>query len=315
MPVDAQSPSAEHIVRNFLQARKPVPPATPVVQEAAPVPVPAPVPEIPVLADIVSAPTHPVLDLQRLGTALANNQLKLMYETVISVADIETEFHDISVRLPGLGAANGEFVARAALSGEGAAALAGKLDQWTLHNTLAVVADLYNRGQEYPVLVSLSAQSLANKRLAENLRAELLAFGLPVEMLVVDFSIRDLNHDVPGGAAQLEKLKGAGIGLCISDVHAIGDLNEIVKQVRIGRVRLQSAFVAQATQDEKAFNLLKQSVEKLHEAKVKVFAGDVSDNNELSLCCKAGIDLVKGKRIQRSPHELDAFSMAQALMT
>ncbi len=337
MPVDAQSPPAEHIVRNFLQPRQaqqaapgataPVPQPAPApkveVQQPAPAPkaevqapVPAPkAPEIPVLSDVVKAPAQPVLDLQRIGTALAGNQLKLMYETVISVADIETEFHDISVYLPGLRGDIGQLVSRAVLGSGEAATLSGKLDQWMLHNTLAVIADLYNRGQEYPVLIPLSAQALANKRLAETVQAELKSFGLPAGMLAIDFSIHDINRDVAIGGAQIESLKGLGVRVCLSDVHNIADLKEIVKVVRVERVRLQSAFVAQAVQGEKAFDLLKQSVEKLHALRIKVFAGDVSDNTELSLCCKAGIDLVKGKRIQRSPHELDAYAMAEALMT
>ncbi len=328
-PVDAASLPAEQIIRNFLQTPQPAPPA---VASREPAATPK-APEVPVLSDVVRAPVAPVvvaekpevvatppaaarpaLDLQRISAAFAGNQLKLMYETVISVADIETEFHDISVHMPSLGVAVGEVVSRAALgSAEAAGALAGKLDQWTLQSTLAVIADLYNRGQEYPVLISLSAASLTNKRLVDVMRAELLARGLPVEMLAVDFSIRDLNAE--GAVAQLAKLKGAGISLCISDMRDVAALKAILPQVRIDRVRLQSAFVAEAAQGDAAFSLLKQSVEKLHAQKLKVFAGDVSDNTELSLCCKAGIDLVKGKRIQRSPHELDAYAMAEAMMT
>jgi EAL domain-containing protein (putative c-di-GMP-specific phosphodiesterase class I) len=318
IPVDAQSPPAEQIVRGFL---RPVARAHEaarderLVMQLEPVkqPEPSKQPEPPVLSDLVKkAPAQPTIDLQALSAALTGNQLKQMYETVNTVADIETEFHDVGLYLP---SAQGleRIVPTALGSGEAVATLAAKLDQWTLHHTLAVIGDLYSQGQEYPVLVPLSGRALGNKRLVETIRAELQAFGLPAEMLVLDFAIDDLNADVAAAAAQLAKLKDDGISLCISEVHDIGALKDILKQVRVERIRLQRGFVEAASRDERGFNLLRQSVEKLHALKMKVFAGDVAGNSELALCCKAGIDLVKGKCIQKTPRELDADSMAEAL--
>ncbi len=305
--VDAQSLPAEQIVRGFLQGPQPPQALQPVARAAEPAKPQVP----PLLTEVVkTAAEKPAVDLQRLNAAFAANQLKLLYETVISVSDIETEFHDICVGLP-QGEGN-EILSRAAL---GTSELAGKLDLWTLRNALAVIADLYNRGQEYPVLIALSARSLTNKRLVETIRNELKTYGLPAEMLVLDFALADLNTDVATGAAQLEKLKAEGISLCISEVHDISELKDILKLVRVERIRLQRGFVEAAAQGERAFSVLKQSVEKLHALKMKVFAGDVASNSELSLCCKAGIDLVKGKCIQKGPQALDADSMAEALMT
>jgi EAL domain-containing protein (putative c-di-GMP-specific phosphodiesterase class I)/PAS domain-containing protein len=308
MPVDAQSLPAEQIARNFLQ------PAARVVdanQRPAPVvkpPEPARQTEAPVLAQTT-------IDLQRLGAALAANELKLMYETVITVADIETDFHDIGVYLP-CAQGGSELVSRTALGSAAAAGtLAAKLDLWTLHHTLAVIGDLYSQGQEHPVLIALSAHALTHRRLAETVRAELQAFGLPPGMLVVDFSIHDLNADLAAGVAQLEKLKGEGISLCISEVRDISELAQMPKHVRVERIRLHTACVEAATRDERAFKALRQSVEELHALKVKVFVGDVAGSAELSMCCKAGIDLVKGKCIQKGPRELAAEAMAEALMT
>lgn len=299
--VDAQSPPAEQIVRGFLHS-----PSARQVPEAPRRPA-----ELPVLTEVVKKTTEkPAVDLQRLNSAFVANRMKLLYETVISVGDIETEFHDICIGLPRDD--GNEILSRAAL---GSSELAGKLDLWVLHNALAVIADLYNLGQEYPVLISLSGKSLTHGKLIETIRSELKALGLPAEMLVIDFSLQDINHDVAAAAAQLEKLKADGISLCISEVHDISELKDILKHVRVERIRLQRALVEAAGQSERGFAVLRHSVEKLHALKMKVFAGDVASNSELALCCKAGIDLVKGKCIQKGPQALDADSMAEALIT
>src|SRR5690606_20659158 len=80
---------------------------------------------------------------------------------------------------------------------------AAKLDQWMLHACLGVIADLYKRGQEYPVIVPLTARSLSNKRLAETVRAELKSFALPGEILTLDFRLTDVTADLENGLSQL----------------------------------------------------------------------------------------------------------------
>lgn len=315
MPVDAQSPSAEQMVKSFLNARQ--------VRQAAAagtVPVTNEAPDHAEAAPLRVEPVKPAAsqseeDLRHISAALAGNQIKLMYETVISVADIETDFHDICMHMPSPQGGS-QYLARAVLgAGDAAAALAVKLDRWMLHGTLAVVADLYRRGQEYPMLLPLSEQSLADRRLAEVLGRELQSFGLPAQMLILDFPLYSLAGDLELAVSRLQQLKKLGLSLCLSEVSESRPLQQIAEQIRIDRVRLQRNFVVAAEQNQDAFNRLKNVVAELHSARIKVFAGDIASHSELALCCKAGIDLVKGKCIQTAPRELDAESMAEALMT
>lgn len=315
MPVDAQSPSAEQMVGSFLSARQ-VRHAAVLVAEDDGVVQQGHAVTAPALAEMVKpAEGKSTADLRHISAALAGNLIKLMYETVISVADIETDFHDICLQLPSA-QGSGQYLARAALgTGDAAAALAVKLDRWMLHGTLAVVADLYRRGQEYPVLLPLSEPSLADRRLAEVLGRELQDFGLPAQMLIVDFPLHSLGSDLDVALSRLEPLKQLGISLCLSEVHEAVPIQQLAQRLRIERVRLQHAAVVAATRDPAAFSRLKKVVEALHASRIKVFAGDIASHSELALCCKAGIDLVKGKCIQPAPRELDAGSMAEALMT
>lgn len=254
------------------------------------------------------------IDHHRLNAALTSNNLSLMYETVISVADIETEFHDIGLYLHSGKDSGADHVNRSTLGeAHNTGPLAAKLDQWALHNTLAVIADLYKQGQEYPVSLQLSARSLANKRLAEAVHNELNTFGLPGEMLVIDFSIDDINSDATTNYEQLGKLKAEGVILSVSDICDIRELQELLKHTRVDIICLQSNLIKDAASDETVFRQVQQSVESLHAMKVKIKAVDIHSNNELSVCCKVGIDLVKGKYIQKIPLVLNADSLAAEL--
>jgi multidomain signaling protein FimX len=278
----------------------------------------APVPseDSSVLSDIIPEPVNPdIIDQSRINAALNGNSLTLMHETVISVSEIVTEFHDINLYLPSVNGEGMELICRESL-GENLinSALAAKLDQWTLHNTLAVIADLYNQGQEYPVILPMSARSLFNKRLAEVIRTELNSFGLPGAIIALDFSIDDISSDLSNSMSQLEKLKAEGITLCISNIFHVKEVVDMHKQAKIDMIRLQNNFVQEAASAESTFSLLQKSVAALQSLKIRVLAGGISNHNELSICCKAGIDLVKGKYIQKNPQVLNADSLADEMM-
>ena len=252
---------------------------------------------------------------QELTAGMAANELQLMYETVLSVTRIETELHDISVYMPETGNKPSQLISRQSL-GEGlySSGLAAKLDQWTLNRAIGVISDLYKQGQECVVTLSFTERSLLNKRLPDVIRKELSAKGLPGAMLYIGFSITDLNKDPAGSAGLLEKLKTVGIGLCITDIRDADELQEILLHTTVDMIRLDSMAIHRAAEDEDAFKALQQSVKKIQDKKMRVFVGGIHGNNELSICCKAAIDLVKGNYIQNDPLPFDADVLAEALM-
>lgn len=336
VPVDASHESADQVLKVFLSSHVAAAPAgssgtapaaaeTPAAQAppaaSAPATAVAPAETTAAAAPAERAiPDNPLpvigsIDQARLNAAINGNTIALMHEAIISVEDIVTEYHDIACYLPGDNGKDHELICRESLGEQlHSSALAAKLDQWALHQTLGVISDLYKRGQEYPVVLPLSARSLANKRLAETVRAELKACGLPGEILTLDFCIDDVNVDPENNLPLLEKLKAEGVGLCLSGVYRIKDVIDIQKQARIDLVRLRGSFLREAPTSESALQLLQKSVKGLQSLRIRVLSGDVSTREELAVCCNAGIDLVKGKYIQKAPVVLDAESLADEMM-
>lgn len=250
-----------------------------------------------------------LVDQARVNDALGRDQLRLYYDAVISVADIETEYYDIAAHLP-----DGGIATRDTLDADAAAGiLGGKLDLWMLERGIKVIAELYKQGQEYRLLLPFSARSLGEKRLAEQLKTALQGTGLPPGVVTLDFSMTDLGQNLAGAVEQLGNLNDAGVPVCISGVFDIRELGDILAKAEIAMVRLQDAFIGRAASEEKYFRLLCQSVEKLRERKIKVLAGGIGDNELLSACCKARIDLVTGAYIQKEPLELQEESLAREM--
>lgn len=79
-------------------------------------------------------------------------------------------------------------------------------------------------------------------------------------------------------------------------------------------MRLHGSFVQDAPTSESTLQLLHKSVKGLQSLRVRVLSGDVSTKEGLAVCCNAGIDLVKGKYIQKAPVVLDAESLADEMM-
>src|SRR5690606_28075927 len=292
---DASRESADQILKVFLASQVATTPAAPPAQQpagpaaaepaaslpaqtpAAPAPpaaaaaagdAPAAAAPVPASAAAATAqasdnplPAIGSIDQARLNAAINGNAVVLMHEAIISVEDIVTEYHDIACYLPGDSGKDHELVCRESLGEQlHTSALAAKLDQWALHKVLGVIGELYKHGQEYPVILPLSARSLANKRLAETVRSELKAVGLPGEILTLDFCIDDINSDPENHLPQLGKLKAEGVCLCLSGVCRIKDVIDIQKQARIDLVRLHGSFVQDAPTSESTLQLLHKSV-------------------------------------------------------
>lgn len=338
VPVDASSKSAEDLIKTFLLGHEPVsdeaqagaatlvaeaappshapaaaavkaapePESTPAATAGAPEAEPAPPPErAPEPATPAPEPLYTQADI---NAALNGSNLRIFYEAMISVADIETEFYDLALYLND----GKDKLTREALGDTlSQSPLAAKLDLWGLQKALKVIVDLYNQGEEYRIVLPLNARSLVEKRFPETVQKELGA--MHEGMIVFDFDIRDVNADPAAHCEQLDKLRDAGVWICISGVEDIGELGEVVKRSKVNLVRLKKEFVRKAAADDNIMKKLSKSIEKLHEHRIRVFAGDIDSSDLLSACCKVKMDLVKGEYIQKAPLELAADSLSQEM--
>jgi len=324
VPVNAESKSAEDLIKTFLLGQEPAAKAEPAAVEApkaaAPAQKPAPVPEpaepaaeeAPAVAAAPAVPAEPepepLFSQAELNTALTSNKLRIFYEAMISVTDIETEFYDLGLYL-------NEGKDRLTRDGLGSALsqspLAGKVDTWGLQHALKVILDLYNQGEEYRIVLPMNARTLHEKRFPETVKKELGA--MHEGMLVMDFDVRDINADPATACEQLDRLHEVGVWICVSGVDDINALSEVVSRSKVNLVRLKREFVRKSIKDEKVMKQLAASVDKLHEHKIRVFAGDIDSSDLLSACCKVKMDLVKGEYIQKAPLELAAESLSQEM--
>ncbi len=258
---------------------------------------------------------EPLATLRQVSTgelelALKNKQLKIFYEPLLSVTEIETELYDLGVYLQDGSTRIDRDTVEKAL---GKSQLAAKLDLWAIENALQIIGDFYNQGLEYRALLTVSASTLLDHHFEENINKVLGAYSLPREILIIDFHLGDLLEDFSAGCQQLNKLKNSGISLCISGVSDTSKIKAVMAETDINLVRLDNSIIANAVEDGDAFNFLQDLIEYFHSAKARVIAGNINTSDLLSICCKARIDLVKGDYIQKEPLPLTADSLSQAM--
>lgn len=246
---------------------------------------------------------------EEVSAALTANRLQLLYEPMISVAEIETEYYCLGTWREGKDLLSRERLGAALCSD----ALAGKLDQWSLGNALDVVGELYKQGQEYRVLLPFTARSLAEKHLPGNVREALAAHSMPPGMLTMDFSLQDVAADIEAAARQLAGLAEAGARLCISGVSDAAQLDGLLQHTAVHVVRLDGALLADAARDAGANGRLGAVIDALHGHRIKVAASGIDSGDMLNLCCRARLDLVNGAHIQKQPLPLSADTLTQAM--
>ncbi len=272
-----------------------------------------PVVEIPDQPEDKSLEPFPItkgVGIEELDAALKTRRLKIFYEPLLSVKDIETELYDLGLYLEDgttrISSENPE-------PGLGKNPLSGNLDIWAIENALQIIGDFYNQGLEYRALLPVSACSLLDRKFAENLNKMLVGYSLPREILVIDFHLKDLLEDLSEGCEQLDKLKVAGSSICISGVSDIDTVKTLMSNTNVNLVRLDNSIIAAAIDDGVEFSSLQSLVDYFHTKKIRVIAGNINTSVLLSVCCKAQIDLVKGDYIQKEPLPLTTDSLSQAM--
>jgi len=272
-----------------------------------------PVVEIPDQLDDASLESLPIaqeVSIDELELALKANQLKLFYEPLLSVTEIETELYDLGLYLE-------DGITRISRDSLGAAMgknpLAAKLDFWAIENALQIIEGFYNQGLEYRALLSVSASSLLDEHFIENVDKAMENLSLPREILIIDFHLNDLQEDLSAACEQLNQLIQTGCSVCVSGVTDTATMKNVISDADISLVRLDNSIIANAIDDAATFSSLKDLIEFFHTAKTRVIAGNINTSDLLSICCKAQVDLVKGDYIQKEPLPLTAESLFQEM--
>jgi diguanylate cyclase (GGDEF)-like protein len=158
------------------------------------------------------------------------------------------------------------------------------------------------------VAVNLSARSLLNPTLPEQVAAALAEAHLPSSALTLELTETAVMTDVDHGLVVLHGLAALGVTLSIDDFGTGQSSLAYLKLLPVGEVKVDRSFVAGASADAGDAAIVRAAVDLGHTHGLVVVAEGVEDEPTRRLLVDRGCDVIQGYLVSR-PLSPDAFSM------
>ena len=245
-----------------------------------------------------------------LREAISNDQLVLHYQPKVNLRQQRTVGVEALVRWqhPTLGLIQpDEFIPLSEQHG-----LIGSLTDWVLNAAVSQCRDWRTRGINLSVAVNLSAQSLHNLALPDQVAAILASAQLPANQLDIELTESAMMSDLANGVGILDRLARMGVRLSIDDFGTGLSSLSYLKRLPVNELKIDKSFVIDMAEDENNAVLVRSIIDLSHNIGREVVAEGVQDHDTLQLLEMLGCDAVQGHYISRprSAEDLEAWLRA-----
>lgn len=173
-------------------------------------------------------------------------------------------------------------------------------------HALALAKRLHEGGRPIPVAVNLTVRELHDVELPERICAELAAYGLPADALILEVTESQLIQDFSAIGGVLDRLRAAGIRLSIDDFGTGFSSLNYLNRLPVDELKIDGSFVAAAASSKRDEALLRAILELGRALGLSVVAEGVETPAQAGLLSALGCDLMQGWHFGR-PMDADAF--------
>ncbi|HEY3548243.1 MAG TPA: EAL domain-containing protein [Propionicimonas sp.] len=254
-------------------------------------------------ADGVDATTS-LKTVPELRTAIETDQLVLHYQPK---ADLETgEVHGVEALVRWEHPTRGLLYPGAFLSLVEEAGLMSQLTQVVLAKALDQVAEWREGGQTLTVAVNISASSLCDDDLPDQVALMLAVRGLPAESLQLEITEEFVMGDRDLAGVILTRLHNSGITISVDDFGTGYSSLSYLRDLPIDEIKLDNSFVIPMTGDARASALVSSTITLAHSLGLRIVAEGVETAAAYTELSRMGCDEAQGHFMSR-PLPADEF--------
>ena len=252
--------------------------------------------------------------LQELHTALAQRQMVLHYQPKLDLAS--NVVHDVEALVRWNHPVRGLLFPDSFLSLIEDAGLMRKLTQLVLEEALDQAAVWATRGRSLTIAVNLSASSLVDTDLPEQIGAMLATRGLPSSVLQLEITEEFLMADRDRTRDILVRLRQRGIQIAVDDFGTGYSSLAYLRELPIDELKLDRSFVFPMIEDSRAAALVFSTIGLAHSLGLRMVAEGVETEAALNELAAHGCDQAQGYFVSRGlpAAELDAWLDQRALV-
>jgi EAL domain-containing protein (putative c-di-GMP-specific phosphodiesterase class I) len=187
-----------------------------------------------------------------------------------------------------------EFVPVAERSG-----LIGSLTTQVLDSSLAACATWRAAGRQLGIAVNLSARSLQDADVVEEVARLLRRHGVPAAQLTLEITESSVMADPGRAVAVLHQLRDLGVRLSVDDFGTGYSSLSYLKRLPVHEVKVDRSFVSGLREEGEDVAIVRAIVDLGRHLGLEVVAEGVEDQTSWDLLASMGCDLVQGWHLAR----------------
>ena len=248
--------------------------------------------------------------LARIGEAVSQSHLELLYQPVVAVAGSDESQFQVLLRMRD---AQGRLLSAAEIIPMAERSdFILEIDRWVLMQALALIRDRRAEGRQLRLFVTQSPLTLADAGQATWLKTELEAHGVTGTSLVMELRLEDAAVHAATVRQFCDAMVSEGVQFCLSQYESGTDAESLLEQLPLGFVKLArkytSGTLSTALRDE-----LKTLIDRAHRRGLEVIGHGVEDAQSAATLWMSGIDFIQGNLVQQANNDLD-FDFNQAVL-
>ncbi|HEY8233496.1 MAG: putative bifunctional diguanylate cyclase/phosphodiesterase [Burkholderiales bacterium] len=247
--------------------------------------------------------------LSELRRALENNELQLHYQPKVdlktrTIVGAEALLRWTHSRHGYVSPA--DFVPLAEQTG-----LIRPLTRWVLDRATGESCAWARAGRRLPVAVNISARSLQDERIVDDIEEALLTHDVRGEGLQIEVTESAVMNDAGRAAEVLASLTGRGVAVSIDDFGTGFSSLGLLRRLAVNELKIDKSFVIGMSGDLRGSEdtaIVRSTADLAHNLGMTVVAEGVEDQWTLDLLSSFGCDLAQGFHIARPMPSLDFVS-------
>ena len=236
--------------------------------------------------------------VSELRTALNQDRIEVYVQPQARLATGETVSVEALVRWnhPELGTIPpDEFIPVAERSG-----LIGLVTTRVLNASLAAVADWRRQGVDLGIAVNLSARSLQDTDLVDEVSRLLRRHAVPASRLTLEVTESSVMADPSRAIALLHQLRALGVRLSVDDFGTGYSSLSYLKSLPVQEVKIDRSFVTGLSRQDDDVAIVRAIVDLGRHLGLEVVAEGAEDQTTWDLLATMGCDLVQGWHLARA---------------
>jgi EAL domain-containing protein (putative c-di-GMP-specific phosphodiesterase class I) len=183
------------------------------------------------------------------------------------------------------------------------------LTRHVLHSALAQCREWRVFDEHAAVAVNLSATSLLDENLVEDIVAALDQAGVPATALVLEITETMLMADPERSRRTLHALRGHGIRLAVDDYGTGHCSLAYLRDLPVHELKLDRSFVRDIATEPRAAAIVRSTINLAHSLGLVLVAEGVEDAEAAQLLHSMGCDLAQGYYFGRPAPPVSQLSM------